>query len=322
MVNRSRPALSSPAMPTSAAPTQARPAQASSSRTRRLTGINEVDSQYLLDFHSKIEQRLSKILLRVGSDLGQAVIKATSDIEKLAYVIDESTLSRLPPMWDIFSDGGHDDDDKDRPVAPSSAPTDGEQITSAIREQPLPARTNSPLTAEEQQIALTFINKVNGTTHTLAEVRNASSSRNNTSSPLEYMKSSTNTSTEAATRSASSQPKSARATANSANRAPLADINAAAILLSLSTASIAQMNVINHSTKAKKTNTVPLTASSKRKTPRKRKANADPEYKDSDYPHHTFLGNGKEPLGTSDPSKRPADVKRDSPPLKRTRVRR
>ncbi len=286
---------------------------------------NEEDAQYLLEFHRKFEQRLSKILLKAGKDLEQLAMKVTDDIDRLAYVIHESTISRQPPLWNLLSDGDDDDGDKDNDGRPTVAPIAAPNIqppTSSIRDQSAP---ESPMTAEEElRITLAMINKVGGATHTSAEVQAARTCFEHATSLWANAESSINSSSEAANSPPTLHSKPNTKIKESITLPP-EDIEAANILLDLSTtpANITIVDTFAAAPEVQKE--VPAASKGKHKAnTNKRKAAAESEYKDSDYPHHRHIGPlGGDPLGISDPTKGPAQVMEESsPPAKRTRTRR
>ena len=284
---------------------------------------NEEDAQYLLEFHQIYEQKLSKILLQAGKGLERVATKVTDDIDLLAFVIHESTVSRQPPLWDLLPDGDDDDDDGRSPGAVIAA-CDIQPPTSSVRDQRPP---QSPMTADEQlQITLAMVNKVNDTTDTLAAMEasriflkhatrlctNAESSTDPFSGP-------------------SNSPPVLRSTpytdVGESITPPPADLEAANTLLNLSTAppNTTILDTLAAEPEVQKEDNVP--AASKRKdkaNPKKRKAAVWEEWNDSDYPHHKHIGpDGGDPLGISNPSKGPAQVMEEvAPPARRRRTRR
>ena len=287
---------------------------------------NEEDTRYLLEFHREFEQKLSKILLKAGKDLERLATKVTDDIDRLAYVIHESTVSRQPPMWVLLSDGD-DEGENDNDGGPTAAPIATANIqppTSSIRDQSAP---ESPMTAEEElQITLAMINKVRGATHTTAEVQAVGTCLEHAASLWANADSSINSSSEAA-----NSPPASRSNPNTdveeSTTRPTEDIEAANTLLDLSTAPANRMNIETLTTTPEVQKEDKLTAPSNGKhkaNPKKRKAAAENEYQDSDYPHHRHIGpTGGDPLGISDPTKGPAQVmEENAPPAKRTRTRR
>ena len=293
---------------------------------------NEEDARYLLEFHQIYEQKLSKILLKAGKDYKQLIVKATDDIDRLSYVIHESTISRQPPLWDYLSDE-EDDDDDDEDSSDDDAPTVGlianpniQPPTSSIRGQ---RSSESPMTADEElQITMAMINKVSGTKHTLAKTKAFNIFLKDATSLRSNAESSNSQSSEAA----NALPASCLPPNTGVERSitPSAeDIEAANILLSLSTAN-ANTDIVGTAAAAPEVQKeVEVISAPKGKqkattTTRKRKATVLVEYKDSDYPHHIHEGRpGCDPLGISDLSKGPAQVMEDNdPPARRTRTRR
>ena len=281
---------------------------------------NEEDARYLLEFHRIYEQKLSKILLKAGKDYRRLVTKVTDDIDRLSYVIHESTVSRQPPQWDLVSDEDEDDrdgNDDDRPTIAPIANPNIQPPTSFIREQRAP---ESPMTADEElQIALAMINKVSGISPTLAEME----------ASRIFLKHATNlcTNAESSTKPASCLPPNTDVEKNIT--LPPEHVEAANVLLGLSPAPANTDIVDNLAAAPEVENEGNLTAASKGKdkattTTKKRKAALEMEYKDSNYPHHIHIGPpGCDPLGISDPSKGPAQVmEEDEPPARRTRTRR
>ena len=290
---------------------------------------NEEDALYLLEFHRIYEQKLSKILLQAGKDLEQLARKVTDDIDRLAFVIHESTVSRQPPLWDLLSDEDDDDGDSNDADQPTIAPTANPNIqppTSSIREQ---RASESPMTADEElQITLAMINKVSGITHTLAETEASRIFLKRATSLCTNAESSTEQTSQAANTShASCLPPNTDV--EKSIRLPPADVEAAIVLLGLSTAPTKTDIVDTLAAAPKVQKEVNMTAVSKGKykattKSKKRKATLEMEYKDSDYPHHIHIGPpGCDPLGISDPSKGPAQVMEENdPPARRTRTRR
>ncbi len=290
---------------------------------------NEEDARYLLEFHRIYEQKLSKILLQAGRDLERLVTKITDDIDRLSYVIHESTVYRQPPLWDLVSDEDDDDGDSNDDDRPTIAPIANPNIqprTSSIREQ---RASESPMTADEElQITLAMINKVSGITNTLAETEASRIFLKHATSLCTNSESSTEQSSEAANTSPASCLTPNTDVGKSITRPP-EDVEAANMLLGLSTAP-ANTDIVDTLAAAPKVQKeVNMTAVSKGKykattKSKKRKAALEMEYKDSDYPHHIHIGPpGCNPLGISDPSKGPAQVMEgNDPPARRTRTRR
>ena len=315
-----------PTQPTQAGPAQPAPPQIVPIPANQRTPMNdEEDALYLLEFHRIYEQKLSKILLQAGKDLERLATKVTDDIDRLAFVIHESTVSRQPPLWDLLSDGNDDEDDDDGRYNSASIATPNIQPpTSSIRDQTAP---ETPMTADEElQITLAMIDKVNGTTHTKAEVEASRIFLEHATSLCTNAGSSTRPSSEA-----SNTPPSSRSTTNtdvgqSITLQP-ADIEAANTLLDLSTApaNTSIVDTLAATPEVQKKDNVPGASKGKHKAnTNKRKAAVEKEYSDSDYPHHRHIGpEGGDPLGISDPSKGPAQVMEEmAPPAKRTRTRR
>ena len=286
---------------------------------------NEEDARYLLEFHRIYEQKLSKILLQAGKGLERVATKVTDDIDLLAFVIHESTVSRQPPMWDLLSDGDDDEDDDDgRPPGAGIAACDIQPPTSSIRDQ---RASQSPMTADEQlQITLATINKVNDTTDTLAEKEASRIFLKHATRLCTNAKSSSNPSS-----GPSNSPPVLRSTSNTdvgeSITLPPADVEAANTLLNLSTApaNITDVDTLAAEPEVQKEDNVPAVSKRKHKAnPRKRKAAVREEWNDSDYPHHKHIGpDGGDPLGISNPSKGPAQVMEDmAPPARRRRTRR
>ena len=293
---------------------------------------NEEDARYLLEFHRIYEQKLSKILLNAGKEYKQLIMKVADDIDRLSYVIHESTVSRQPPLWDSLSDGEEDDDDDedgnddDTPtIAPITKPNI-QPPTSSVRDHHTP---ESPMTADEElQITLAMINKVSGITPTLAEkeaskifLKHATSLRTNAESSANQSSEAANTSPASCLPPNTDVEKSITLTAE--------DVQAANILLFLAKAPANTDIVETHSAAPEAQKEVDVLTAPKGKhkattTTRKRKAAVMMEYKDSDYPHHIHEGPpGGNPLGISDLSKGPAQVIEDNdPPARRTRTRR
>ena len=314
--------------PNQAGPAQPAPPQVVPIPANQRTPMNnEEDARYLLEFHQIFEQRLSKILLQAGKDLERLVTKVTDDIDRLAYVIHESTVSSQPPLWDLLSDSNDDEDDEDdgRPTVAPIATPNIQPPTSSIRDQPAP---ESPMTADEElRITLAMINKVNGTTHTLAAMDASRTFLEHATSLCTNAESSTQPSSEA-----SNTPPASQSITNTGFgeiiTLPSADIEAANTLLDLSTAH-ADTNIFDTLDPTpevhQKEDNVPAAPKGKRKAnTNKHKVAVEKEYKDSDYPHHRHIGpEGGDPLGISDPSKGPAQVMEEmAPPAKRTRTRR
>ena len=294
---------------------------------------NEEDARYLLEFHRIYEQKLSRILLKAGKDYKQLIMKVADDIDRLSYVIHESTVSHQPPLWDLLSDDEDDDDDDDgdsndddSPSVTPSAEPNIQQPTSSIRDQ---RASTSPMTADEElQITLAMISKVSDIKDTPAEteaskifLKHATSLRTNAESSTTQFSEAANTS------HASCLPSNTDVRESAA--LPPEDLEAANTLLSLSTApaSTGVVETLAAPPKVQKEDDVPAASKGKQGatiTTRKRKAAVIMEYKDSDYPHHIHLGRpGGNPLGISDPSKGPAQVMEDNdPPARRTRTRR
>ena len=297
---------------------------------------NEEDAQYLLEFHRIYEQKLSKILLDAGKDYKQLIMKVADDIDRLSYVIHESTVSRQPPLWDSLSDEDEDDDDEDSndddgndddgPTVTPVANLNIQPPTSSIREQ---SASESLMTAnEELQITLAMINKVSGLKDTPAEkqaskifLRQATSLRTNAESSTIQSSEASNTSPASCLNPNTDVEKSITHTPE--------ELEAANTLLSLSKAP-ANTDVVETLAAApevQKEDNVPAASKGKQKattTTGKRKAAMMIEYKDSDYPHHIHEGRpGGDPLGISDLSKGPAQVvENNEPPARRTRTRR
>ena len=318
-------------------PAQAVPAQPAAPQVihipanQRTRMNNEEDARYLLEFHRIYEQKLSKILLKAGKDYKQLIVKATDDIDRLSYVIHESTISRQPPLWDYLSDEEDEDDDEDSseddgPTVGPIANPDIQPPTSSIRDQ---RASDSPMTAgEELQIAMAMINKVSGTKQTLAKTEAFNIFLKHATSLRSKVESSNSQSSEAA----NALPASCLPPTTGVERSitPSAeDIEAANILLSLSTAN-ANTDIVGTTAAASEVQkevevlTAPKGKQKVTTTTRKRKAAVLVEYKDSDYPHHIHEGRpGCDPLGISDLSKGPAQVMEDNdPPARRTRTRR
>lgn len=290
---------------------------------------NEEDARYLLEFHRIYEQRLSKILLKAGKDYRRLVTKVTDDIDRLSYVIHESTVSRQPPQWDLISDEDEDDrdgNDDDRPTIAPIANPNIQPPTSFIREQRVP---ESPMTADEElQITLAMINKVSGISHTLADTEASRIFLKHATSLCTNAESSSEQSSEVA----NTLPASCFTPKPDIEKSitlPPEDVETANVLLGLSTAP-ANTDIVDSLAAALEVqNEGNVTAASKGKdkattTTKKRKAALEMEYKDSNYPHHIHIGPpGCDPLGISDPSKGPAQVmEEDEPPARRTRTRR
>ena len=316
--------------PAQAVPAQPAPPQVIHIPANQKTPMNnEEDVRYLLEFHRIYEQKLSRILLNAGKDYKQLILKVADDIDRLSYVIHESTVSRQPPLWDSLSDEEDDDEDgndDDRPTVAPIANPNAQPPTSSIRDQ---RASQSPMTADEElQITLAMINKVSGITHTLAEkeastifLKHATSLRTNAESSAEQ-----------SSRVANASPAPCLPPNTDVEKSitlPLADVEAANILLGLSTAP-ANTDIVDAlaaAPEAQKEDSVPAALKGKQKataTTKKRKAAVLMEYKDSDYPHHIHIGPpGCDPLGISDPSKGPAQVIEDNdPPAGRMRTRR
>ena len=293
---------------------------------------NEEDARYLLEFHRIYEQKLSKILLDAGKVYKQLIMKVADDIDRLSYVIHESTVSRQPPLWDSLSDEEDDDDDDedgnddDTPTMDPIANPNIQPPTSSIRNQ---GASESPMTADEElQITLAMINKVSGTPHTLAEKEASKIFLKHATSLRTNAESSTKQSSEAVdTSPASCLPPNTDV--EKSITLPPEDIEAANLLLGLSAAPANTDIVETHAAAPEAQKEVDVLTAPKGKhkattTTRKRKAAVMMEYKYSDYPHHIHEGPpGGDPLGISDPSKGPAQVIEDNdPPARRTRARR
>lgn len=286
---------------------------------------NEEDARYLQEFHRIYEQKLSKILLQAGKGLERLATKVTDDIDLLAFVIHESTVSRQPPLWELLSDSDDDENNDDgRSPGAGVATCDIQAPTSSVRDQRPP---KSPMTADEElQIPLAMINKVNDTKNTLARTRASRIFLKHATTLCTNAESSTNPSSEP-----SNTPPVSRSTPNtdigdSITLSP-ADIEAANTLLSLSRVptNTTILDTLAAEPELQKKRNVPAASKGKRKAnPRKRKAPAREEWKDSDYPHHLFKGpEGGDPLGISNPSKRPAQVMEEmAPPARRRRTSR
>ena len=260
-------------------------------------------------------------------------MKATYDIDRLSYVIHESTISRQPPLWDYLSDEEDDDDDDDDDSSDDDAPTIGlianpniQPPTSSIRDQ---RASDSPMTAnEELQISMAMINKVSGTKQTLAKTEAFNIFLKHATSLRSKVESSNSQSSEAANALPASCLSPTTGIERSINRSA-EDIEAANILLSLSRAP-ANTNIVGTAAAAPEVQKeVEVISAPKGKqkattTTRKRKATVLVEYKYSDYPHHIHEGRpGSDPLGISDLSKGPSQVSEDNdPPARRTRTRR
>ena len=313
--------------PNQAGPTQPAPPQVIPiPRNQRTPMNNEEDAQYLLEFHRIYEEKLLKILLQAGKGLERVATKVTDDIDLLAFVIHESTVSRQPPLWDLLSDGDDDGDDDDEGRRPGAgiAACDIQPPTSSIRDQ---RRPQSPMTADEQlQITLAMINKVNDTTDTLAAMEASRIFLKHATRLCTNAESSTDPSS-----GPSNSPPVLRSTPNTdageSITLPPADLEAVNTVLSLSTApaNITNVDTLAAEPEVQKEDNVP--AASKRKdkaNPKKRKAAVWEEWNDSDYPHHKHIGpDGGDPLGISNPSKGPAQVMEDmASPARRRRTRR
>ena len=289
---------------------------------------NEEDARYLLEFHRIYEQKLSRILLNAGKDYKQLIMKVADDIDRLSYVIHESTVSRQPPLWDLLSDDEDDDEDSSDDDRPTDAPITDPNIqppTSSIRNQ---GTSESPMTADEElQITLAMINKVSDIKDTLAEKEASKIFLKHATSLRTNAESSTNLSSEAANTSpASYLPPNTDVEKSVTQRAE--DVEAANILLGLATAPANTDIVETHAAapEAQNEDNGPAASKGKHKattTTRKRKAAVIMEYKDSSYPHHIHIGRpGGNPIGISDPSKGPAQViEENDPPARRTRTR-
>ena len=290
---------------------------------------NEEDARYLLEFHRIYEQKLSKILLNAGKDYKQLIMKVADDIDRLSYVIHESTVSRQPPLWDLLSDDddeNEDGNDDDRPTVASSAEPDIQPPTSSIRDQ---HASESLMTADEElQIAMAMINKVSGVTHTLAEKEASKTFLKHATSLRTHAESSTTQSSETTNTSPTSRLPPNTDVEKSITLPP-EDVEAANILLGLATAPANTDIVESHAAAPEAQKEVDVLNAPKGKhkattTTIKRKAAVMMEYKDTDYPHHIHIGRpGGNTLGISDPSKGPAQVMEDDdPPARRTRTRR
>ena len=290
---------------------------------------NEEDAQYLLEFHRIYEQKLSRILLNAGKDYNQLIMKVADDIDRLSYVIHESTVSRQPPLWDSLSDEEEDDDDDEDgndDDTPTIANPSIQPPTSSVRDH---HTSESPMTADEElQITLAMINKVSDIKDTLAEKEASKIFLKHATSLRTNAESSTKQSSEAANTSpASCLP--LKTDVEKSITLPPEDVEAANLLLGLSTAP-ANTDILDTPAAALevgKEDSVPAALKGKHKattTTRKRKAAVMMEYKYSDYPHHIHEGPpGGDPLGISDPSKGPAQVIEDNdPPARRSRTRR
>ena len=320
--------------PAQAAPAQPAPPQVIHIPANQRTPINnEEDARYLLEFHREYEQKLSKILLNAGKDYNKLIMRVADDIDRLSYVIHESTVSRQPPLWDSLFDEEEDDDDDDEDDndddGPTVAPVANPNIqppTSSIRDQ---CASGSPMTAgEELQITLAMINKVDGVTNTLAETEASNIFLKHATSLRTHAESSNSQSSEAANASpASCLPPNTDVERSITPSAE--DIEVANILLSLSTANantdiVGTVAAVPEVQKEIEVLTAPKGKQKATTTTRKRKVAVMVEYKDSDYPHHVYEGRpGCDPLGISDLSKAPAQVMEDNdPPARRTRTRR
>ena len=312
--------------PTQAGPAQPAPPQIVPIPANQRTPMNnEEDARYLLEFHRIYEQKLSKILLQAGKDLERLVTKATDDIDRLAFVIHESTVSRQPPLWDLLSNGDDDEDESNgRPTCASVATPNMQPPTSSIRDQTAP---KNPMTGDEElQIALAMINKLNGTTHTQAEVEASRIFLEHATSLCTNAGSSTRPSSEVSNTPSTSHSTTNTDVGQSITLHP-ADVEAANVLLDLYTAP-ANTTIVDTLAAApgvQKKDNLPAASKGKHKAKtNKRKAAVEKEYSDSDYPHHRHIGpEGGDPLGISDPSKGPAQVMEEmAPPTKRTRTRR
>ena len=288
---------------------------------------NEEDARYLQEFHRIYEQKLSKILLQTGKGLERLAMKVTDDIDLLAFVIHESTVSRQPPLWDLLPEWDDDEDDDDcRPPGAGIATCDFQHETSSIRDQ---RPTQSPMTADEQlQITLAMINKVNDTKDPLAELETYNIFLKHATSLCTNAQSSTNPSSGPSNTPAVSRSTPKTDVGESINLRP-ADVEAANTLLSLSTApaNTTILDTLAAEPEVQKEDNDPAASKGKRRTNtknRKRKAAVREESSCSDYPHHRHIGpDGGDPLGISDLSKGPAQVMEEmAPPAKRTRTRR
>ena len=319
--------------PAQAAPAQPAPPQVIHIPANQRTPMNnQEDAQYLLEFHREYEQKLSKILLKAGKDYEQLIIKVAGDIDRLSYVMHESTVSRQPPLWDsLFDEEDGDDDDEDGsdddgPAVGPIANPNVQPPTSSIRDQ---RASGSPMAADEElQITLAMINKVSGVTNTLAETEASNIFLKHATSLRTHAESSNSQSLEAA----NALPASCLPPNTDVERSvtpPAEDIEVANILLRLSTANantdiVGTAAAVPEAQKEVEVLTAPKGKQKATTTTRKRKAAVMVEYKDSDYPHHIHEGRpGCDPLGISDLSKAPAQVMEDNdPPARRTRTRR
>ena len=314
--------------PTQAGSSQPAPPQVIAIPQNQRTPMeNEEDARYLQEFHRIYEHKLSKIVLQAGKGLERLAMKVNDDIDLLAFVIHESTVSRQLPLWDLLPDWDDDEDDDNCGPPDAGVATCNYQFnTSSIRDE---RPTQSPMTADEQlQITLAMINKVDDTTDTLAEIeayniflKQATSLCTNDQSSTSPSSGSSNTPT-----GLSSSPKAD--VRESINLRP-ADVEAANTLLSLSTASANTtiLDTLAAEPEAQKEDNDPAASKGKRRTNTqnpKRKAAVREESSCSDYPHHRHIGpDGGDPLGISDLSKGPGQVMKEmAPPTKRTRTSR
>ena len=271
--------------------------------------------------------KLSKIVLQAGKGLERLAMKVTDDIDLLAFVIHESTVSRQLPLWDLLPDWDDDEDDDDCGPPDAGVATCNYQFkTSSIRDE---RPTQSPMTADEQlQITLAMINKINDTTDTLAELETYNIFLKHATSLCTNDQSSTSPSSEP-----SNTPTDSRSTPKAdvgeyINLRP-ADVEAAYTLLSLSTApaNTTILDTLAAEPVVQKEDNDPAALKGKRRTNtknRKRKTAVREESSCEDYPHHRHIGtDGGDPLGISDLSKGPAQVMEEmARPAKHTRTKR
>ena len=314
--------------PTQAGSTQPAPPQVIAIPQNQRTPMdNEEDARYLQEFNRIYEHKLSIIVLQVGKGLERLAMKVTDDIDLLAFVIHESTISRQPPLWDLLPDWDDDENDDDcGPPDAAVAPCKYQIKTSSIRDE---RPTQSPMTADEQlQITLAMINKVNDTTDTLAELETYNIFLKHATSLCTNDQDSTNSSSEPSKTPASSPSTLKNDVGESINLRP-ADVEAANTLLSLSTApaTTSILDTLAAEPEVQKEDNDPAASKGKRRTNtqnRKRKVAVREGSSCEDYPHHRHIGpDGGDPLGISDLSKGPAQVMEEmAPPAKRTRTSR
>ena len=135
--------------PTQAGSTQPAPPQVIAIPQNQRTPMNnEEDARYIQEFNRIYEHKLSKIVLQAGKGLERLAMKVADDIDLLASVIHESTISRQLPLWDLLPDWDDDDEDDDdcRPPDAGVATCNYQFKTSSIRDE---RPTQSPMTAGE-----------------------------------------------------------------------------------------------------------------------------------------------------------------------------